>query len=491
MYSLGIIYFFKLKQVIFRFFKNPKLLIIFLLIGCQINPASGEKELNLLSEKEEQAIGAKEHPKILKEFGGKYDNKRIENYVKSLGNFLVSTSEMSNKNFRFTVLDSPIINAFALPGGYIYLTRGLIALCQNEAQLAGVIAHEIGHITARHSARRYTRNISTSLLVNILGSLTKSPVIQNLVGQSASLYLLSYSRNQEYEADKLSTRYMIRAGFDPREMANFLSLMKQHSDLQKKIIKNKNQTSELLLTHPNSSKRVLEVINNSNEKIPINPIIGESIFLKKIDGMIFGDSPDGGFFYKNSFVHKSLKISFKFDKDFYFLNNPKFLLGLTNDDTNIIFDIDNKIADNNINYLAEWAKVSKKNIFNFQEFYIGNFISTIGTLKRKGKLIRLVAIKDNEVFYRFTLISNKNELEKYNQKFLDLIYSFRKHKGTYLEKINPPKIGITTFSGGGESLSKITKNLNLQKKYSTEFFRIINNLKDKDPEIGQKIKTLY
>ena len=153
------------------------------------------------------------------------DYKKLQNYINSLGNFIVSTSEMPDKKFTFTILDSPIVNAFALPGGYIYITRGLISLCQNEAQLAGVIAHEIGHVTARHAARRYTKSVGTGLLANILGSLTKNYLVRNLIGQSASLYLLSFSREQEYEADMLSTRYMIRAGFDPREMAMFLKNM--------------------------------------------------------------------------------------------------------------------------------------------------------------------------------------------------------------------------------------------------------------------------
>ena len=109
----------------------------------------------------EDSIGQSEHEKIINQFGGEYKNKKLENYIESLGNFLVSTSELSEKKFTFTILDTPIINAFALPGGYIYLTRGLIYLCQNEAQLAGVIAHEIGHITARHTARRYTKTVGT------------------------------------------------------------------------------------------------------------------------------------------------------------------------------------------------------------------------------------------------------------------------------------------------------------------------------------------
>ena len=131
--------------------------------SCVVTPSSGQREISLMSEEDEKAIGKSEHPKIIKQFGGVYQNDKLQNYIESLGKFLVSTSETPNLTFTFTILNSPIVNAFALPGGYIYLTRGLIYLCQNEAQLAGVIAHEIGHITGRHSAKRYTRAVGTNL----------------------------------------------------------------------------------------------------------------------------------------------------------------------------------------------------------------------------------------------------------------------------------------------------------------------------------------
>ena len=208
------------------------IVIIFLISSCQINPATGNKEISLMSTKEEDIIGKQEHDKIIKEYGI-YDDDILDNYINSLGNFLVSTSELSNKKFTFTILDTPIVNAFALPGGYIYLTRGLLALCDNEAQLAGVISHEIGHVTARHSARRYTKTIGTNLILNILNTLTKNQITSNLLGQTAGLYLLSYSRTQEYEADKLALRYMTRAGFETTQMATFLSQMENYSKAKK------------------------------------------------------------------------------------------------------------------------------------------------------------------------------------------------------------------------------------------------------------------
>ena len=140
-----------------------------------------------------------------------------------------------------------------------------------------MIAHEIGHITGRHSAKRYTQAISTNLFANLLGILAKNTLTNNLLNTSASLYLLSYSRKHEYEADKLATRYMIRAGFDPNEMANFLKVMENFSNLQKKYPEMKKKFQNYFL-HPTSSKRVMEVINNSKEKSHINQLLVEKYF---------------------------------------------------------------------------------------------------------------------------------------------------------------------------------------------------------------------
>ena len=343
------------------------------LYSCQNNPATGRNEINLMSTEEEDKIGKSEHQKILEQFGGEYQNLKIKNYIDSLGNFLVSTSELPDKEFKFTILNTPIINAFALPGGYIYLTRGLIYLCQNEAQLAGVIAHEIGHITARHTAKRYTKTVGTKVLFQIFSALSKNNFVNNLLGQSAQLFLLSYSRSQEYQADQLAVRYMTRAGFDPKEMANFLSLMERYSIMQRKILKIDENVSELLKTHPNSSKRVNEVIADYKGRIPLNPIVGKDIFLKKIDGISYGHKTEDGFFLKNTFIHKPLKIKFNFDKDFYFLNYPKALIGSSNDKTKIVFDLDETKEINDSNYLEKWIRVPKRRLKTLNYSPIINF----------------------------------------------------------------------------------------------------------------------
>ncbi len=459
--------------------------------NCAVNPSTGKSEFSIMSEAEEDQIGKREHPKIIKSFGGVYKNEKLQNYVESLGEFLVNTSELSEKKFTFTILNSPVINAFALPGGYIYLTRGLIYLCQNEAQLAGVIAHEIGHVTARHTAQRYTKNFGVSLLANVLGAISKNIVISDLINTSASLYLLSFSRSQEYEADQLAVRYMARAGFDPKEMGEFLRLMEKFSRLKRKIVKDTKETSELLKTHPNSSKRVKEVIEKSNEKVPFNPIIGSEVFLKKIDGMIYGDKPDEGFFNKNAFIHKKLDFTFKFNQNYYFLNNPNYLLGITDKETKVIFDIDKTNEQNDLEYLSKWTKISKKKILNYNSEIHNNFTISSGIIQKKKNVLYVVAISNADLIHRFVLISNKKEFDIFSESFKKMVYSFNKVSiDERLSSTNPPRIKILRNLQERNFIPSLKKEINLQSKYAKEIFEVINDLEGKSRN-KQKIKSIY
>ena len=465
--------------------------ILILTSNCAVNPSTGKSEFSIISEDEENQIGKREHPKIIKSFGGVYKNEKLQNYIESLGEFLVNTSELPEKKFTFTILDSPIVNAFALPGGYIYLTRGLIYLCQNEAQLAGVIAHEIGHVTARHTAQRYTKNFGVGLLANVLGALSGNMVVSDLINTSASLYLLSFSRSQEYEADQLAVRYMARAGFDPKEMGEFLRLMEKFSRLKRKIVKDVNETSELLKTHPNSSKRVKEVIEKSSEKIPLNPIIGSEVFLKKIDGMVYGDKPNEGFFIKDTFIHKKLDFTFSFNQNYYFLNNPNYLLGITDKETKVIFDIDKTQQENNLEYLSKWTKISKKKILNYKSEFSNNFKISSGIIKRKKNILYVFAISNSNLIHRFVLITNKKEFDVFSESFKKIIYSFNKVSiNERLNSLQPPKIKILRNTQEKKFIPSLKEKTNLQTKYASEIFEILNDLEKKSQD-RKKIKLIY
>ncbi len=457
--------------------------------SCQQNPATGESEFNLMSEKEEDDVGKSEHKKIIKQFGGIYEDEQLNNYIKSLGNFLVATSELPNKKFTFTILNTPIVNAFALPGGYIYVTRGLIYLCQNEAQLAGVIAHEIGHVTARHTAKRYTKTVGTGIVLQILNVFSQNTLINNLLGQSAQLYLLSYSRSQEHQADQLAVRYMIRAGFDAKEMANFLKSMEEYAILQKQILNIKDEVSELLKTHPNSSKRVSEVIENYKGKIPLNPIVGKDIFLKKIDGMLYGHRKEEGFFIGNSFVHIPLGIRFEFSNKFYFINQPNALIGKSKDNTKIIFDLEETNKMNDLEYISKWLSTPKKKIVNYKSFSNGDYNISSGEFIKNKKNIFFATLKDNSsITFRFVLI-NENKSKK--EEFIDMVKSFRKIDQNALSTLSPPKIRITSASSDTKFFKETVLKSRLQKMFAFEMHKTLNNLENNQIEVGDKIKTIY
>ena len=168
--------------------------------ACQTAPATGEQIFTAgLGPEDEVRLGRQEHPKILAEFGGAYEDPELSAYVSSVGNLLARTSELPDLDFTFTVLDTPVVNAFALPGGYVYVTRGLLALADDEAEIAGVLAHEIGHVTARHSAERYGSQVAASVFNQAVGILIGGPVSQ-VTGGATAVALQSYSREQELQA---------------------------------------------------------------------------------------------------------------------------------------------------------------------------------------------------------------------------------------------------------------------------------------------------
>ena len=246
-----------------------------------------------------------------------------------------------------------------------------------------------------------------------------------------------------------------------------------------------------IMMYPNSSKRVKEVIKNSKEKIPFNPITGSEVFLKKIDGMIYGEKPEEGFFVKNTFIHKKLDFSFSFSKSFYFLNNPNYLLGITDKDTKIFFDIDKTKEENTLQYLSEWIKVPERKILDYKSELVNNYKISSGLIKRKKNILQVFAISDENLIYRFVLITNKNEFNIFSEQFEAVAYSFdRVSSNQRLSSLDPPKIRILRNLQDKKFISSIKEKITLQTKYAKEIFETINDLESK-PHEKEKIKLIY
>ena len=287
---------------------------------------------------EERRVGAHEHPKLVKAFGGLYEDQELQRYVASLGKLLQLTSEQPEPPFTFVILDTPEVNAFALPGGYIHVTRGLMALANDEAELAGVIAHEIGHVTARHSAERYSHGLVAGLGAALLGAVIDSRTVSDIAQLAAGAYVKGYSRSQELEADLLGVRYLSRSGFDAIAMSSFLETMEAESELarQKAGSRGEGAPGGLFASHPRTADRVRKAAAAAQAEFG-----GErarDIYLRQIDGMIYGDSPEEGFVRGRAFAHPVLRIAFTAPPGFRLRNGPEAVVGTHQSGASMRFD---------------------------------------------------------------------------------------------------------------------------------------------------------
>ena len=252
---------------------------------------------------------------------GIYENKQLTAYIDNMGQAMAKICHRSHLKFEFKVMDHPVINAFAVPGGYVYLTRGILAYLNSEAELAGVTGHEIGHITARHSAKQYSKAQLAGLGIG-LGSIFSEQFAQyaGLVQQGVGLLFLKFSRDNEREADNLGVEYSTKTGYDAREMANFfVTLDKMHGS-------SKSSLPDFLSTHPNPENRVAAIKNESIrlQKLSTNKNwkIERNKYLKKIDGLIYGPDPRQGFVEHNIFYHPLLKLQFNIPERWKVNNLP-------------------------------------------------------------------------------------------------------------------------------------------------------------------------
>lgn len=308
------------------------LLLVFLLLNaCATNPVTGRSDFVMMSEEQELALGRQYHQEILK-LNPAYDDPELQEYVQAIGSRLAKNSHRSDLVYRFTVLDSPTVNAFALPGGYIYITRGIMAYFDSEAELAGVLGHEIGHVTARHSVRQH----STSSLAQLLGVAvaigTGSREAAELSNLAAIAAVSGYGRKMELEADRLGAEYLAKTSYDPDEMLNVIRVLKNQEEYEKARAEEEGRASNtyhgVFATHPENDKRLQEVISAANEyRVEgAGATNGRDVYLQKIDGLVFGASESEGVQKGDRFYHRELGFTLRFPQGWNLENHADRLI---------------------------------------------------------------------------------------------------------------------------------------------------------------------
>lgn len=274
---------------------------------------------------QDKATGAKQHPQLLQEFGGAYPGAQAQ-YVQTVGRRIAVQSGLSNAqgDFTVTLLNSPINNAFAIPGGYIYVTRALMALMNDEAELAGVLGHEVGHVAAQHGQRRQQtaqRNAIGGALLQVLtgallGDSAVGGLVQKGIGTGSQLMTLKFSRSQEYEADDLGIRYLASAGYDPGALSSMLASLAAQSALDARVAGNARSTPQWASTHPDPASRVTRAARNAQQSGSMSKTRNRDAFLNALNGTLYGDDPKQGVIDGNRFRHPELRLSFSVPSGF-------------------------------------------------------------------------------------------------------------------------------------------------------------------------------
>lgn len=302
-------------------------------LACATNPATGKRQLSMIGEQSEIELGRESDAEVRAAFGD-YDDEALETYVREIGLRLAATSERPDLPWSFEVLDDAAVNAMALPGGFIYVTRGILAHMNSEAELAGVLGHEIGHVTARHSVNQMSKQQLYGGLFAV--GMIASPELRafgDLAGQGLGLLFLKFGRDAERQADDLGLRYMVRGDYDPRQMPGMFEMLEAVGSLSEG-----GRAPSWMSTHPNpdSRGRRAQVQVAGLEASQLQGRIGAADHLARIDGLVFGADPRQGYFLEQTFLHPQLAFGVDFPSGWKTLNSTSSVVAVGPDEDMLI-----------------------------------------------------------------------------------------------------------------------------------------------------------
>ena len=300
--------------------------------GCAQNPVNGQQDFVTMSEAQEIRFGRDADADVRKQYKA-YESGALQEYVNSVGQEIAKKAHRPDLQYHFTVLDTPEVNAFALPGGYVYITRGILAYLNSEAELAAVLGHEIGHVTARHGVRQASATQATGVGLAIVSIFAPQIDSSNLGQTLASALLSGYGRDHELEADRLGAEYLARTEYDPQAMIKVIDALKHQELFDAEIARQEGRVPRryhgLFATHPDNDTRLQQVVGESSHLAIANPREEYAKFLQQVDGLTFNESGDQGVVRNNKFMHAELGITLSYPQDWRVQNLPDKLLAFS------------------------------------------------------------------------------------------------------------------------------------------------------------------
>jgi len=465
--------------------------------GCATNPVTGKQDFVLMSEAQEINLGKQAHQQVMKQYRP-YNDPALQSYVEGLVDEIGKKSHRSNLVYHVTVLDSPQINAFALPGGYLYITRGIMAYMNSEAELAGVLGHELGHITARHGVRQQSAGTVAGILGAGVGIITGSGQAAQAANVGSTALIRGYGRNHELEADRLGAEYLANVGYDPQEMLKVVEILKDQEDFDKQLAKEEGREPRAyhgtFSTHPANDARLQEVVGAADKiKTAATREAGREKFLKYMDGAVLGTSEQDGVLRKNNFYHSDLNLFVEFPEGWKVDNLPDRLIAQPKTgDAQLQITVDdlNK-KQTPKEYLNEQFKGQ---ITKGQPVQTANFQGYTGytNLTTKGGKVpsRVAAVFQGKRIYQ-VLIAGKdgNALNKYDAAGLATIKSMRQLKNAERKFAKPKNIKVIRAKSG-DTFASLAKRSDLAN-HAEEQIRLLNGMyPDGEPKPGQLVKIV-
>ncbi|RYY47407.1 MAG: peptidase M48 [Chitinophagaceae bacterium] len=295
---------------------------LFLMNSCAKNPVTGKRQVVLISEAQEIAMGQEADPQIIAQYG-LYEDSTLQRFINQKGKAMAAISHRPNLDYNFRVVDSDILNAFAVPGGYVYFTRGIMAHFNNEAEFAGVLGHEIGHITARHTVVQQSKQVFGQIGL-IAGMIIKPELGQfaEQASQGLGLLFLKFGRDAERQSDQLGVEYSSKINYNAHEMAHFFNTLKRQSTAA-----GAQELPDFLSTHPNPDDRNIAVEKAATEwqkKLNLsNAQVNRDVYLRRIEGLVYGEDPRQGYLENNVFYHPVMKFQFNVPQAWKYQNSPQ------------------------------------------------------------------------------------------------------------------------------------------------------------------------
>lgn len=429
-----------------------------------------------------------QHPRILATYGGEYSDPKLERMVAKVVGSLTLETDNPTQTYRITILNSPNVNAFALPGGYLYVTRGLLALANDSAELAAVIAHEMGHVTADHGIARQRKEAEEGLATRVVSDVLSENANAKAALVRGKLRLAQFSRNQELEADAIGIRTSGRAGYDPYAASRFLQSMSAYTDFRS-VSGATDPSLDFLASHPNAPQRIELALRHARSfGVPQAALRDRDSFLEGVDGLLFGDAPDEGYVRGNTFMHPRLGVSFSVPEGFVIDNSATAVTATGPGETAIRFD---GVELNPRTPLTDYVRsgwVAGLDPASVRAVDINGTEAAVASARAEGWQFDIVVIRAGGQVYRL-LTAAPAAAKGLEALARSVSGSFRMLSASEKAALKPLRIKVVTVKPGQTVASLSASMVGVDKKL--DLFRVINALgPGATVSAGDKVKII-